>query len=155
MIVQPQSERATEFVHPDDIPWATLERPWGTTSMKLLHVDLHTNSFTNVIRWPAGITLPRHRHTGTVHAYTFSGRWRYLEYDWVATPGSLVYEPPGTTHTLVTEEPTEAMFVVFGGFIYFGPDGALTSYSDAASILRDCREALAAQGLELPASVGA
>ena len=145
--------RATTHVHPDDIPFAELHRPWGTTYMKLLHADLVADTFTNIIRWPAGLQLPKHRHTGTVSAWTFSGAWRYLEYDWVATAGSYVFEPVGTVHTLQVEEDTEAMFVTNGGFIYYGPDGEMTTYSDAASILASVNEALAVQGLELPPGV--
>jgi 2,4'-dihydroxyacetophenone dioxygenase len=33
------------------------------------------------------------------------GSVRYLEYDWVATPGAFIYETPGLTHTLVTDDP--------------------------------------------------
>jgi 2,4'-dihydroxyacetophenone dioxygenase len=147
------SARATSYVHPDEIPFAVLERPWGTTYMKLLHVDLTADRFTNIIRWPAGLVLPTHRHTGTVSAWTFSGSWHYLEYDWVAGPGSYVFEPVGTIHTLEVVEDTEAMFITQGGFIYYGPDGEMTKYSDAASTLADITAALAGQGLELPPGV--
>ena len=34
------------------------------------------------------------------------GSVRYLEYDWVATPGGLILETPGESHTLVTDHPT-------------------------------------------------
>jgi hypothetical protein len=147
------SARATSYVHPDEIPFAVLARPWGTTYMKLLHVDLAADRFTNIIRWPAGLQLPTHRHTGTVSAWTFSGAWRYLEYDWVATAGSYVFEPIGTVHTLQVDEDTEAMFITQGGFIYYGPGGEMTKYSDAASTLADVTAALAEQGLELPPGV--
>ena len=60
-------------VQPDDVPWATLHRPYGITRMKLLQVSLATNSFTNMIEWEAGVQLPRHLHAGSVHAYTLSG----------------------------------------------------------------------------------
>jgi 2,4'-dihydroxyacetophenone dioxygenase len=33
------------------------------------------------------------------------GSVRYLEYDWVASPGGLILEVPGESHTLVTEHP--------------------------------------------------
>ncbi|HEY2331850.1 MAG TPA: 2,4'-dihydroxyacetophenone dioxygenase family protein [Acidimicrobiales bacterium] len=147
------SSNATSYVHPDDVPFAELARPWGTTYMKLLHVDLVADRFTNIIRWPAGLRLPTHRHTGTVSAWTFEGAWRYLEYDWVATPGSYVFEPIGTVHTLQVEQDTLALFITQGGFIYYGPDGEMTKYSDAASTLADVTAALEAQGLELPAGV--
>ena len=143
----------TFHVRPDDVPYARLERPYGVTYMKLIHCSPAANTFTNIIRWEAGVRLPRHLHTGSVHAYTFEGRWRYLEYDWEATAGSYVHEPPGTVHTLQVEEPTTAMFVSYGAFIWFGPDGQMAHYQDAASTLADCRETLRSQGLELPDGV--
>jgi len=33
------------------------------------------------------------------------GRCRYLEYDWVAGPGSFIFETPGLSHTLVSDHP--------------------------------------------------
>ena len=50
------------------------------------------------------------------------GHWRYLEHDWVAKPGTFIYEPAGEAHTLVitkdSPEPALIMFVVEGGLIY-------------------------------------
>jgi quercetin dioxygenase-like cupin family protein len=137
----------------DDVPFATLRRPWGTTRMQLIHVSLVTNTFVNIIEWKAGTQLPRHHHAGTVHAYTFWGRWRYLEYDWVAGPNSYVFEPPGTNHTLRVEEDMKGLFVTQGAFIYFDEEGRISSYSDAGVMLEECSRALAAEGLKLPDSV--
>jgi uncharacterized RmlC-like cupin family protein len=47
--------------------------------------------------------MPKHYHSGTVHVYTLSGSWRYLEHDWVAGPGSFVFETAGSSHTPVAE----------------------------------------------------
>ena len=144
---------ATFHVRPDDVPFARLDRPWGPTWMKLLRVSLTENSFTNIIRWPAGTQLPMHLHTGAVDAWTFEGRWRYLEYDWEAAAGDYVHEPPGTVHTLKVEEETLAMFTSYGGFLWYGPNGELAKYQDAASTLADVQAILAAEGLALPPGV--
>jgi len=146
-------DSATYHVHPDDVPFARLERPWGTTMMKLLRVSLAENSFTNLIRWEAGVQLPTHLHTGPVDAFTFKGCWRYLEYDWEARAGDYVHEPHGTIHTLRADEDTEIMFVNNGGFVWYGPDGEMARYQDAASTLADVVRSLAADGLELPPGV--
>jgi hypothetical protein len=101
---------ATLLVHPDNVPYAVLERPYGRTLMKLVHVNVAQGTFTNIIKWEAGVVLPRHLHTGPVHAFTFEGRWRYLEYDWEATAGSYVYEPPAwrSIRTRPAPSPTAA-----------------------------------------------
>ena len=49
---------------------------------------------------PNGGIIGRHRHRGTVVAMTLKGSWGYLEYDWVARPGSYILESPGVIHTL-------------------------------------------------------
>jgi len=34
-------------------------------------------------------------------AITMRGHWRYLEHDWIAKPGTYIFEPAGEAHTLV------------------------------------------------------
>src|SRR5256885_1149081 len=60
---------------------------------------------------PAGGRGPptRHYHPQQVFAYTISGKWGYLEHDWVATAGDFVYEAPGEAHTLVAHEHAQPM----------------------------------------------
>jgi 2,4'-dihydroxyacetophenone dioxygenase len=61
-----------------------------------------------------------------VHAFTLRGRWRYLEHDWVASPGDYAFEPPGETHTLVVPDDVKEMATLFhvtGGYTYVDPYG--------------------------------
>ena len=59
-------------------------------------------------RFQPGVQLQTHRHTGSVDAYTSAGRWHYLEYDFYIYPGSYLYEPANSVHTLhVPEDNTE------------------------------------------------
>ena len=153
MTAIPIDRATTAFIDPRDIPFATLQRPWGTTRMQLLSVSLATNTFTNIIEWTAGTRLPKHHHTGSVHAYTLSGRWHYLEYDWVAEAGTYVFEPPGTNHTLEVLDNTRALFVTQGAFIYVDEHDVVTGYSDAGTMLDECRAALAKDGCTLPDSI--
>jgi 2,4'-dihydroxyacetophenone dioxygenase len=77
--------------------------------------------------------LSRHRHSGPVHAFTLRGRWRYLEHDWVATPGDYAFEPPGETHTLVVPDDVKEMATLFhvtGGYTYVDPYGEALGYED-------------------------
>jgi hypothetical protein len=75
------SDRA---IHSDELPWVPQgERAW----FKPLRFDLTSGRWVN-----------RHRHTGgQVMGYCIEGSWRYLERDWVARSGTLVYEPPATS----------------------------------------------------------
>ena len=69
-----------------------------------------------------GASLGLHAHTGSVRGLTLRGNWRYLEHDWVAGPGTFIYEPAGEAHTLVitetSPEPALIFFVVEGSLVY-------------------------------------
>jgi hypothetical protein len=140
----------TSSVDVDACPWSVREHPWGHSELKLLRASVVENSYTVLVRWSAGAQVPTHRHFGPVHAWTTFGRWRYLEYDWVARPGVYVYEAPGAVHTLHVDDDTEVIFVVQGGQVDLGPAGEVLRYVDASTILDSYRAELAAQGLEFP-----
>jgi 2-deoxy-D-gluconate 3-dehydrogenase len=74
-----------------------------------------------------------------------------LERDWVARPGTLIYEPPGDIHTLVVDEESGYMitlFVLEGSVQYMDDDDNLLYQDDVFSkmerYLTFCRE----QGIE-------
>jgi quercetin dioxygenase-like cupin family protein len=77
-----------------------------------LAFDVAHNSYANILWVKKGGMLGRHRHRGRIYACTLEGEWRYLEYDWVARPGSYVLESPGAVHTLVSDNP-EGMKTIF------------------------------------------
>jgi hypothetical protein len=69
------------------------------------------------------------------------GHWRYLEHDWIAKPGTYIYEPAGEAHTLVitedSPEPMIATFIVEGGLIYLDKpvNGGFAAYEDGFTLL--------------------
>ncbi|MXO66634.1 2,4'-dihydroxyacetophenone dioxygenase family protein [Altericroceibacterium endophyticum] len=86
----------------DDSPWV----PFGdNAAIKHLAFDVRQNQYSNIL-WVKGPgTIGTHLHRGTVTMVTLEGSVRYLEYDWVGTPGGLILETPGESHTLVTDHP--------------------------------------------------
>jgi 2,4'-dihydroxyacetophenone dioxygenase len=147
----PQSTVPTTVVDPEEFPWAM----WMEgLHVKLLQVSEETATYTLLVRFAAGVQLPIHRHMGAVHAYTLQGRWRYLEYDWEATAGMVVYEPPGSTHTLRAEGidggETVVLFTMQGGLVVFGPEGEYWAYEDAQTSKERYLMALEHQGETLP-----
>jgi hypothetical protein len=82
------------------------------------------------------------------------GHWRYLEHDWVAKPGTFIYEPAGEAHTLVitedSPEPALIMFVVEGALIYLDKptNGGLAAYEDGFTALELCRKYYRETGLD-------
>ena len=83
------------------------------------------------------------------------GSWRYLEHEWVATPGSYIFEPAGEAHTLVVDanakEPMITFFVLSGGLIYLDKvdNGVVVGYDDGFSLLELARKHYRNVGLDL------
>lgn len=85
-----------------DSPWVPFG---GNAAIKHLALDVRQNLFSNIL-WVKGPgTAGTHLHRGTIVMICLEGSVRYLEYDWVASPGGLILEVPGESHTLVTEHP--------------------------------------------------
>ena len=103
-----------------DSPWV----PFGdNAAIKHLAFDVRQNLFSNIL-WVKGPgVIGTHLHRGTIVMVCLEGSVRYLEYDWVASPGGLILEVPGESHTLVTENP--------GGVKLFGwMQGPIEFYDD-------------------------
>ncbi|WP_428338900.1 2,4'-dihydroxyacetophenone dioxygenase family protein [Mycobacterium sp.] len=137
----------------ESVPWVVLESEWGRSEFKILRASLRENCYTVMLRWAAGIQVPKHRHFGPVHAFTYRGRWHYREYDWFATAGSYVMEWPETEHSLVVDEDTEALFIVHGGQVDIGPNGETLNYQDAHTAIAGYQMLLATNGIDLPENI--
>jgi 2,4'-dihydroxyacetophenone dioxygenase len=121
-------------VQSDELPWVPQgERVW----FKPLRFDLATGRWINLLRVEGGGKVNRHRHTGgQVIGYCIEGSWHYLERDWVARPGTLVYEPPGDIHTLVVDSGhMETLFILEGSVQYIDDDDNLIYQDDVFSKL--------------------
>ena len=106
--------------------------------------------YINILRVRSSGVLSRHRHSGPVHAFTLRGRWRYLEHNWVASPGDYAFEPPGETHTLVVPDDVKEMATLFhvtGGYTYVDPYGEALGYEDVFSKLEHASRHYEAIGL--------
>lgn len=117
----------------DDDPRHYLPLGEGVGS-KPLWISLATNAWCDILRAENAGLLQRHYHPQEVFGFCLSGKWRYLEHDWVATPGSFIYEAPGESHTLVVEESGETMktlFQVNGPLIWLDDDGEPSGVYDA------------------------
>jgi len=109
----------TRILPDDSVPWGPMGPPGTGVEIKILRVNVQTDSITFLNRFQPGFEAIRHRHLGEVHAYTLEGHWHYLEYDWSAGPGDYVFEPPDAIHTLKVADdaavPTVVFFVLRGG----------------------------------------
>jgi 2,4'-dihydroxyacetophenone dioxygenase len=136
------------------LPEVFLERPalddpdyWmpftETVKARPLWICLQQNMWANILGADGAGVVNRHYHPRPVYAYTISGRWGYLEHDWVAGPGDVLYETPGTAHTLVayeSDEPMRVFFVVYGPLVWLDEAGNTTGQYDAFDFYAAARE---------------
>ncbi|MFS0646797.1 2,4'-dihydroxyacetophenone dioxygenase family protein [Siminovitchia sp. 179-K 8D1 HS] len=98
-------------IHSEDMPWMPFDD--AGSWFKPVRFDFTTGMWINLFKVDKGAALSRHRHTGGfVIGYTVQGKWKYLEKDWSAKPGTLIFEPPGDVHTLYVD-PAEDMITLF------------------------------------------
>ncbi len=143
----------------EDLPWADNWADDPGIRLKLLMADVEGGRFAVRMAFTPGTEVFAHKHTGEVHAFTFSGEWNYLEYP-DSPPnraGSYLFEPPGSTHTLKVadeaEGPTDVLFVIYGALLHLDPDGTIVAVTDAESVLEEYPRRLREQGVALPAAL--
>ncbi|MDJ0674216.1 MAG: 2,4'-dihydroxyacetophenone dioxygenase family protein [Calothrix sp. MO_167.B42] len=127
--------------------------PYGEgTWFQACYFNVTTGGFANVLKILPGRQLDTHYHISTVHGFTLRGKWGYREHDWIATPGSYIFEPPGELHTLYvpedSPEPMITFFVLSGGLIYTKSDGSFAGYDDGFTLLELAREHYLEVGLD-------
>ncbi|KJC48817.1 hypothetical protein UP09_08610 [Bradyrhizobium sp. LTSP885] len=112
-----------------DDPWLLLD-PESGAEIKVCRLTPSTGEIVCLIRVPAGQTLAKHYHSGTVAVYTIEGSWSYGE-GWIADAGDVVYEPAGSTHapTMTGKGPTTIFAIIQGAFEFV---------DDAGQILARC-----------------
>lgn len=116
--------------------------------------NVTSGGFSVVLKGLPGAQLGVHYHVGTVHGYTLRGWWRYLEHDWIARPGTFIYEPAGEAHTLVvtddSPEPALILFMVEGSLIYLDKpvNGGFAAYEDGFTVLELTRKYYREAGLD-------
>ncbi|MDT5064432.1 MAG: 2,4-dihydroxyacetophenone dioxygenase [Mycobacterium sp.] len=143
-----------DLVVPDVLQLDGDERLWVPQSegvhFRPLVLSVSQGWFVNLLRVRRSGVLSRHRHAGPVVAITLRGRWHYLEHDWWAEQGSMAFEPPGETHTLVVPEDVPEMVTLFhvtGTYVYVDPDGGAVGYEDVFTKVEAARRHYEAVGL--------
>ena len=140
----------------DDLPWAD---EWGgdpRIQLKLLMADIEGGRFAVRMLFEPGVEVFPHKHTGEVHAFTFAGEWKYLDYPQSPSnrSGSYLFEPPGSTHTLKVADDvqgyTDVLFIIYGAMLHLGPEGEIVGVTDAESVLREYPQRLRQQGKPVP-----
>ena len=141
----------TLHVGVDELPYA---EAGDGSALQLLHVDLNQGLWISKTRLPPAYKVPTHYHTGSVFAVTLEGSWYYEESPTsVNRPGSYLFEPAGSRHTLVTPPDMEGnmvtWFAIYGANVNLDADGNVTSITDAKAVLDIYRGYCHALGLDI------
>jgi 2,4'-dihydroxyacetophenone dioxygenase len=102
-----------------------------------------------LLRVEPGTTIPRHRHTGEVHAFNLTGRRRILTTGELVGPGTYVYEPTGNEDAweAVGDEPCVIHLEANGRVEYLDDAGRVVRHTDAATARSAYLDWCSAQGL--------
>lgn len=113
-----------------------------TVSSRPLWISTSQNRWCDILYCKGPGLVNRHYHPHQVFAYTVSGKWGYLEHDWVATAGDFVYESPGEAHTLVAydhPDPMKVQFNVTGPLIWIDENGEPVGRFDVFDYIELCK----------------
>jgi quercetin dioxygenase-like cupin family protein len=119
-----------------------------------LMLDTHRGVWVLRVLFHPGVVLPTHYHTGSVHLWTLSGKWFYLEYpDQPQTAGCYLYEPGSSIHTFCTPkdntELTDTLMYVEGSNVNFHPEtGEYVGMLDANTIVQLVEGLIKERGLK-------
>lgn len=111
----------TAVVNDDETPWIPFTPLSDEVFLKYFKIDPVHGEVAVMLKSPPGIEMAVHHHSGTVIVHTVQGSWKYLEHDWVARPGSVVFETASTKHQPVTldgDEDVIAFNIVRGELVY-------------------------------------
>ncbi len=115
----------TGCLNADESPWIPYAPYSEEVMIKYFKIDPVRGETVSLLKLPGGSKLSMHHHTGTVIVYTVQGQWKYLEHDWTASAGSVVYETASTRHTPValSDEAVITFNIVVGELLYLDDSG--------------------------------
>ncbi|GLH74156.1 hypothetical protein GETHLI_26580 [Geothrix limicola] len=101
-----------------------------------------------LLRLEPGTVIPRHRHTGEVHAFNLSGT-RRLDTGEIIGPGMYVHEPAGNEDSweAIGDEPCIVHIEVNGRNEYYDAEGRLVRVADARASRQDYLDWCATEGV--------
>jgi hypothetical protein len=121
----------TNFIDAEALPWVPFTPYSEDVHIKLIKADPIRGEMIVLMKAPVAMVLPKHVHTGTVIVYTINGAWKYVEHDWVATPGSVVFETAASEHTAVGVpghgDEVIALNILVGDLIYKDGNGQIVA----------------------------
>lgn len=127
----------TALIDVEGLPWMPFVPYSDDVFIKVIKIDPVRGEWVTLLKTPPYTELPMHHHSGTVMVWTVSGSWRYKENDWVATPGSFVFETAASRHTPITvgDEEVVTLNIVQGDWNIVSPEGAVLAIENWKSMM--------------------
>ncbi|MGC4000302.1 MAG: anti-sigma factor [Anaeromyxobacter sp.] len=121
------------MIDSDTLPWLPCTPGF---SLKLLRGGADDDPRVLLLRLEPGTLVPRHRHTGDVHAFNLRGSRVLLETGEVVGPGGYVYEPVGNVDSwrAIGDEPVHVLAIVRGAMETLGENGQVTDRTTTGSL---------------------
>lgn len=116
----------TSLIDDESLPWVPFTPYFDDVRLKYFKLDPVRGEMIVLVKVPAGGELPRHHSSGTAIVYTIEGRWKYKEHDWIAGPGSVVFETAASSHTpeaVGSEGHVVVLNIVVGDLIFLDANG--------------------------------
>lgn len=120
--MQTLQELDANYINGTTNPWIPFTPLSDQVFLKYWKIDPVRAEIIVSMKFPPGVELGTHYHTGIVVAHTISGAWRYKESDWVARAGDTLYEVAGSSHTPESFEDTEVFFYLIGELLFLDAD---------------------------------
>jgi len=135
-VANPNTSPAVPRLDTGTQPWVPLSTPG--LSMKLIAVLPGDAGYHLLLRLEPGTVIPRHRHTGEVHAFNLSGHRLLLDTGERIGPGTYVHEPAGNVDSwqAVGDEPCVVHVVAHGRVEYLDELGRVIRHTDAGTARR-------------------
>jgi len=133
----------------DALPWIPFLPYSEELKLKIIRLNPVNGEWVSLLRVPAGMEMPKHYHSGTVHVYTLSGSWGYKEHDWTAGPGSFVFETAASAHTPVAQpgEDVVTLNIVMGDWNIVDENDAVLAVENWKSMLKRYDDYCSANGI--------
>jgi 2,4'-dihydroxyacetophenone dioxygenase len=124
--------RTTDHLRTADLDWIPLSPGLAFKPITFLPGDA---GYQLLLRVDPGTVIPRHRHTGEVHALVLSGARRIVGETDDIVAGTYVYEPAGNVDSwrAVGDEPCVIHIEVNGRIEYLDDAGAVVRHTDATT----------------------
>jgi hypothetical protein len=137
-------------VCPDDRPWI----PTTYGAQKYLRLNMSTGEWVILARIDPGQPVPYHKHHCGLNLWVLEGELHFVDEQWTAGPGTYVHEPPGNTHTELSEAGVTMLVWSQGPLEFLNSDETPSEVRDCVAWRREILDYHAANGIPMPPAPG-